>query len=407
MPQTSATIVDMDSQVSLKGPPAPRLPAPPETRAPRRHRRRRAAGLALVAAGIIACAPTLLVKRSVTIPLAPCDPRDPGEVARPRALAGGDLDGDGHGDVVLVSADPKATDGAFARARVIWWDEAGACLSPAYAAWSAPPSPTARDGTSSQLARPAVAEVTVAELLDLDGDGRLDLLSADAGTVELAVAYGRGDRATPFEPPIALRVDDPPATIAASDPRVTRPDPWASPDPSGARCPSTWFHWFALAASDTAGRFDLHVNRRGIGGSCGRGALFFSAEGERGFAAGRFVGEPLAPAVPPRSRRYGSIFASSGDDHVVLEDGKLTLREAITVNQDQRTSRAVSARQPFAAELVVVADLSERRPRYYGAAPRPDDSPIHRVIIADDRTVAVLRDDPADLSWRWTIFELP
>jgi hypothetical protein len=29
------------------------------------------------------------------------------------------------------------------------------------------------------------------------------------------------------------------------------------------------------------------------------------------------------------------------------------------------------------------------------------------VIIADDQRVAVLRDNPANLSWRWTIFELP
>ncbi|MCA9663296.1 MAG: hypothetical protein KC486_33510, partial [Myxococcales bacterium] len=244
-------------------------------------------------------------------------------------------------------------------------------------------------------------------VLDVDGDGRLDLLSADAATLELAVAYGRGDRASPFEPPLALRVDDPPAIIPASDPPAIRPSPRSAQEVIVRVCPSTIYHWLALGTSETEGRHDLHVNRRGLIGMCSPGALLFAAEGERGFAAGRFVGEFLAPAVPPRSRRYGNIFATNASDHVSLEDGEITLHEGIIVNQDQRTTRELRVRQPFAAELVVVADLGERRPRYYGAEARPEDPPIHRVIIADDQRVAVLRDNPANLSWRWTIFELP
>ncbi|MEZ4381232.1 MAG: hypothetical protein R3A79_07775 [Nannocystaceae bacterium] len=373
----------------------------------RRRSPTRAVWLAAVVAGLTACAPPLLVRRSATIPLAPCDPREPATHERPRAIAGGDLDGDGHGDLVIVSADPLAEDGAFARARVIWWDERGACLSPAYDAWSAPPPLTAWDASYARRPRPPLTATMVAEVLDVDGDGRLDLLSADAATLELSVAYGRGDRASPFEPPIVLRVDDPPAIIPTSDLPATRQNPRNPKEKIVRVCPSTIYHWLALGDSEAEGRHDLHVDRRGLFGSCSPGALLFTAEGERGFAAGRFVGEFLAPAVPPRSRRYGNIFATNAADHVSLEDGEITLHEGIIVNQDQRTTRELRVRQPFAAELVVVADLGERRPRYYGAEPRPEDAPIHRVIIADDRSVAALRDNPANLSWRWTIFELP
>ena len=102
----------------------------------------RTSALVLAICSLGACKSPWLAQQSTEwIAVSPCEAPDTWPVSEPVvSVGGGDLDGDGHPELVLLAAGQPSAEAGYARARVLWPTEDGYCQSSPFDAWEpAPP----------------------------------------------------------------------------------------------------------------------------------------------------------------------------------------------------------------------------------------------------------------------------